>query len=117
MSDTIGNRLNHAMQLKGLTQTDIINKTGITKGALSSYLSGRYEPKKNNIYKLAKVLDVNPVWLMGYDVSKEVDKIYEFKKDEENYQLTLIMHNYFKELSEEQQKDVINYIEFLKSKK
>lgn len=115
MSNTIGNRLNSAMKLRGLTQTDIINKTGITKGALSSYLSGRYEPKNTNIYKLAKALDVNPVWLMGYDVSKEIDKIKELEKDEENYQVK-IMNNYFKELSEDQQKDVINYIKFLKSK-
>ena len=55
-----------------MKQVDIIERTGINKGALSSYLSGRYLPKQDNIYKLAKALDVNPAWLMGLDVPMEM---------------------------------------------
>lgn len=68
MSNVIGKRIKEAMVLRGLKQVDIVKKTGINKGALSSYISGKYLPKQTNIYKLAKVLDVSPVWLMGYDV-------------------------------------------------
>jgi len=67
-NDTINERLKVAFKNSTLTQADIVKKTGITKGALSSYLSGRYTPKQNNIFELAKVLDVNPGWLMGYDI-------------------------------------------------
>lgn len=61
-------RLKEIIALRNVKQIDIIESTGITKGALSSYISGRYEPKQDNIYILAKYFDVNPAWLMGYDV-------------------------------------------------
>lgn len=128
MSNEIGNRLNQAMGLRGLTQTDIINKTGITKGALSSYLSGRYEPKHTNIYKLAKVLDVSPVWLMGFDVPMNKEENYydkqliktgeEFIATKEEFfeELKKMIKDYY-DLTGDQLNNVIEYIEFLKSKK
>lgn len=73
MSDTIAARIKKGMSARGLRQTDIIEKTGINKGALSSYISGRYEPKQNNIYLIAKALDVNEAWLMGADVPMDRD--------------------------------------------
>lgn len=68
---TIAERLRTGMELRNLKQADIIERTGINKGALSSYLSGKYEPKQKNILLLAKALDINENWLMGYDVPME----------------------------------------------
>lgn len=68
---TLADRLKEGMSLRGLRQADIVEKTGINKGALSSYISGRYQPKQNNIFLLAKALDVNEAWLMGADVPME----------------------------------------------
>lgn len=68
---TIADRLKKGMALRGLKQSDLAAKTGISKGALSSYVSGKYEPKQQNIYKISKALDVNEAWLMGLDVSME----------------------------------------------
>lgn len=68
---TFADRLKMGMELRNLRQADIVEKTGINKGALSSYLSGRYSPKQNNIFLLAKALDVNEAWLMGADVPME----------------------------------------------
>lgn len=59
------------MDLRGLKQADLVEKTGISKGALSSYISGRYSPKQNNIYLISKALSVNEAWLMGADVPME----------------------------------------------
>lgn len=64
-------RLQKALALSGLKQADIVERTGIGKGMLSSYLSGKYKPKQNNTYKLALVLNVNEAWLMGLDVPME----------------------------------------------
>lgn len=64
-------RLKEGMEIRGIRQADLAEKTGISKGALSSYLSGRYVPKQNNIYLIAKALDVNEAWLMGADVPME----------------------------------------------
>lgn len=73
MNNTIADRIKKGMAVRGLRQTDIIEKTGINKGALSSYISGRYEPKQNNIYLIAKALNVNEAWLMGADVPMDRD--------------------------------------------
>lgn len=73
MNNTIADRIKKGMAVRGLRQTDIIEKTGINKGALSSYISGRYEPKQTNIYLIAKALNVNEAWLMGADVPMERD--------------------------------------------
>lgn len=60
-------RLNEAFRASGLTQTELCKKTGITKGAMSSYLSGRYFPKQRAIEALADALNVPIPYLMGYD--------------------------------------------------
>lgn len=64
-------RLKEIIALRQVKQVDIIESTGITKGALSSYITGRYEPKQDKIYILAKYFDVSEAWLMGYDVPME----------------------------------------------
>ena len=69
--DTTANRLREAMDSIGKRQIDVANETGIDKGALSHYLKGRYEPKQDAVYKLAKALDVSEMWLWGYDCKKE----------------------------------------------
>ena len=68
---TIAERISLAMDIRNLKQTDLVEKTGINKGALSSYIAGRYEPKQRNIYKLAQALNVSEAWLMGLDVPME----------------------------------------------
>lgn len=64
-------RIKEGMLLRGLKQVDLVEKTGISKGALSSYISGRYVPKQNNTFLIAKALDVSEAWLMGADVPME----------------------------------------------
>lgn len=68
---TTAERLREAMALRGYKQVDLVEKTGINKGALSCYISGKYKPKQNNIFLLAKALDVNEAWLMGIDAPME----------------------------------------------
>lgn len=72
---TISERIKEALEIRDMKQTDLVKLTGITKGALSSYISGAYEPKQRNIYKIAQALNVNEAWLMGYDVSMGKEKI------------------------------------------
>lgn len=72
--ETIAQRIKIGMEIRQLKQTDLVEKTGISKGALSSYISGRYEPKQNNIYLIAKALDVSEAWLMGVDVPMEKNR-------------------------------------------
>lgn len=64
----IKDRLREAMELRGLRAVDLVEKTDIPKGAISYYLAGRSQPKSDRIYLLARALDVNEAWLIGYDV-------------------------------------------------
>ena len=72
----VAERLKKAMELRGMRQVELSEKTGIGKSSLSVYMSGDYKPKQSNLYKLAKALDVNPAWLMGEDVP-----MYELRLD------------------------------------
>lgn len=70
MSKT-SDRLKEAMRIRDMKQVDLLARTGINKGAMSSYLSGRYEPKQKNLHALARALNVSEAWLMGLDVPME----------------------------------------------
>ena len=82
----IADRIKEGLSLRNMKQVDLVEKTGINKGALSSYISGSYEPKQKNIYKIAKALNVSEAWLMGFDVSMErIENVScELSKDEFN---------------------------------
>lgn len=68
---TTAERIKEGLKLRELKQADLVERTGISKGALSSYMSGRYIPKQNNIYLIAKALNVSESWLMGFNVPME----------------------------------------------
>jgi transcriptional regulator with XRE-family HTH domain len=81
------NRLKEALNIRGMKQADLVKKTGIGKASISTYLSGSYEPKKRNIYKIAKALDVDEDWLMGYGVPMERMNSYEECEKLENVEI------------------------------
>ena len=60
-------RLKIAMQKSGKKQVDIVNETGIDKGAISNYLHGKYLPKTDAMKKIAVALNISADWLGGYD--------------------------------------------------
>ncbi len=64
-------RFREALNIRNMKQSEICEHTGIGKSAISQYLSGSFEPKQQNIYKLALALNVSEAWLMGYDVDME----------------------------------------------
>ena len=66
--DTIANRLRTALDKCGMKQSELSELTGIGKSSISTYLRGSYIPKQKNIYKMAKVLNVNESWLMGENI-------------------------------------------------
>lgn len=68
---TASERIKEAMIIRGKKQIDLVNGTGIDKGSISSYISGRYEPKNEALCKIANVLSVNEMWLWGYDAPME----------------------------------------------
>jgi transcriptional regulator with XRE-family HTH domain len=78
-------RLQEAMQLRGLRAIDLVDKTGIPKNTISYYLSGKTEPKADRLYALAVALDVSEAWLLGYEVP--ITRKPEQKKNDQLAQL------------------------------
>lgn len=62
------NRIKELMEYFGINQTELCKRTGLQKSALSNYLNGDREPRQNQISTIADPFNVNPAWLMGYDV-------------------------------------------------
>ena len=74
--DTFANRLLVAMNENKLNQVELSEKTNccekpISQSLINKYLKGKAFARQNNLYILAKILNVDEAWLMGYDVPKE----------------------------------------------
>lgn len=69
--DTFANRLRIALQIRGMTQQELAEKSGLGKSRISHYVCGRYEAKQDGLYRIAKALNVSEAWLMGYDCEME----------------------------------------------
>lgn len=73
-------RLLQSMEEQNIRQVDILNlakpycekyNIKLNKSDLSQYISGKTEPNQDKLYVLAKALNVNEAWLMGFDVPPE----------------------------------------------
>lgn len=64
---TTSERLSEAMQRKNIKQAELARITGIDKSSISLYISGKYSPKGDKLYKLALALGVSAAWLSGFN--------------------------------------------------
>ena len=61
-------RIRYLMDYFGLNQTEFSLKANIQKSTLSNYLTGCRIPRQDQIDAISNAFNVNPSWLMGYDV-------------------------------------------------
>ena len=71
--ETFQNRLKKAMNIRNIKQIELVEKTGLDKTLINKYLAGVSNARQQKLTKLADALDVNEVWLMGYDVPMQRD--------------------------------------------
>ena len=65
---TFADRLNKLMEIRHLKKADLARLCGIDRSNITRYCQGSYEAKQDVVYSMAAKLNINPVWLMGYDV-------------------------------------------------
>lgn len=65
------NRISEALSIRNMKQVELVEKTGIEKSAINHYVKQRYQPKQQALLKMAKALDVNEMWLAGYNAPME----------------------------------------------
>lgn len=63
--DITTRRLNAAFSSAGISQAELSRRSGIDRGSISLYLSGRYCPKADKLLRLAEALNVSPQWISG----------------------------------------------------
>ena len=67
-------RLEKAIAIRKMKQTELAEITGIPRSAISHYIKGSFEPKQDRVFIIARALGVDPVWLMGFDVPMEPEE-------------------------------------------
>lgn len=82
-------RLQLALSNAGMKPQELAEKSGVSKSSISQYVNGSHAPSNISSGKMGKVLKVNPLWLMGFDVnmakessaseaSKDFDLVYKY---------------------------------------
>lgn len=69
--ESCANRIRKALSIRNMTQSELCRRTKIATSAMSEYIKGLYEPKQDKVYIMSQALNVDPVWLMGFDVPME----------------------------------------------
>lgn len=67
-------RLKEAMALAGVTAKELYERSGVSQSSISQYCHGTYVPTNVSAAKMAEVLKVSPVWLMGFDVPMLIEE-------------------------------------------
>ena len=103
-------RIRKALSIRNMTQSELCRRTKIATSAMSEYLRGLYDPKQDKIYIMSEALNVDPVWLMGFDVPMEKEQ-----KDFSPHEPTLtegekVMLELFRQIPVDQQPVVLAMI-------
>lgn len=85
----------------------LAEKLGLTKSTIYRYMNGEMAPKISTVKYAAEIFNVNPTWLMGYDVTKERDDFRYASYDGIDLE----------GLSEEDIKEINNFVDYIRNKK
>ena len=120
-------KFNKLLQEKGLTAYKVAKDTGVSRSTLAAWKKNEYTPKLDKLQKLANYLGVSVSYLTGesdeigntdqiqngYYVDKETAEYAEMLRTRPNARL---LFSAAKDISKEDMKKAVEYIEFLKSK-
>ena len=107
--ETCAVRLKKALDMRNMRATELCEKTNVPKSAISHYLKGSFVPKQDRAYILAKALNVNPAWLMGFDAPVEIEEEKTKEKDLSNEEL--LMLKLFRQIPGDRKKEALQLLE------
>lgn len=86
-------RLSIALSNANMIPQELANASGVSKASISQYLNGSHCPSNISSGKMAKILNVNPVWLMGFDVPMQLqNKDASNKSTQKNLTIDVLGH-------------------------
>lgn len=77
------NTLLELLKKKNLTQNELAKITGISKGAISCYISGKYQPKLQNQLKIERALEIGFANPLSNLTPEEIELIYAYREHPE----------------------------------
>ena len=110
----IAKRFEYIMNLRNVKQVDLVNKTGISKASINQYVKGVHCPENDRAMLLAEALNVNPMWLMGFDVPMDEPIIHNNLPD--NLKRYAQFISLYTQLNDDNRELVDNMIQALTSK-
>lgn len=114
MLENIGDKIKEKRLLQGMTLTELGDKIGVGASTVRKWETGYIKDiKSDKIQKLANALKVTPAYLMGWDEKEPAQKPQEPIKRK----LRSVARLEENELTEEEDKDLQNYIDFLIAKR
>lgn len=66
--ERMAERLRYAMECSGMTAAELSRRAQCHKSSISMYLQGTHTASRAVADRMARVLEVNTAWLMGFDV-------------------------------------------------
>lgn len=79
-NEVTAKRLQLALANAGISQQELAEKSGVNKASISQYVNGSHAPSNISSGKMGKVLNVEPLWLMGFDVEMRKEQSSESAK-------------------------------------
>jgi transcriptional regulator with XRE-family HTH domain len=98
-------------KLAGLKQEELAQKLGKTRSVISNWEKGINRPDADTIAKICAILKVTPNELLGWDEEENE------AKEEEKDDITIAAHIEGENLTEEEQKEIEDFIQFVLSKR
>lgn len=74
---TTAERLNSIMKDKKISKVELARRLNVNRSTIYLYLSGEVEPRQSKLYEMAQVLNVDPAYLMGFNVSQDGEDLTE----------------------------------------
>ncbi|BDG81312.1 MULTISPECIES: helix-turn-helix domain-containing protein [Bacillus] len=114
----LSKRLKLIRKRRGLTQTGLASKVKTTKGTISNYENGHSTPSNEMLRDLADALDTTTDYLLGRtDIDTNVSRTVSYSESDIETDPDLqIAFREASDFSEENRKQAIDFINYLKEK-
>ena len=116
---TIGERIKYTRESKGISQVDLANAVNVSKQSLYKYENNIITNiPSDKIEAISTFLGVSPAYLMGWEEIENKRKTIESLLDQKPHQAVIMYKDgngkqETKELSEEQYKKVLKFLDML----
>ena len=106
-------RLNGCRLESGMSQTDVARVLNITRQAYNHYETGQRQPPQDVLIKLADLFNASVDYILGRTDDRQPSN----SLDKQLEGIDFVLWGEVHDLTDEEKKDIINFVKFTKSKR